>query len=168
MQAIVDCSLKFLHVSVGYPGSIHDARVLGLSGLFDLVNNQQILESPSRVINGTEVLPLIVGDSAYPLLKWLIKPYADRERLSSEERKFNIKLSAMRSVVERAFGMLKLRWRLVYKKVEQKTLKKTVIAACILHNICINHGDLCDGNAADSSSDSEDDEGQDIRRENGT
>ena len=143
MQVIVDCSLKFLHVSVSYPGSIHDARVLRLSGLFDLVNNQQILESPSRVINGTEVPPLIVGDSAYPLLKWLIKPYADRERLSPEERKFNIKLSAMRSVVERAFGMLKLRWRLVYKKVEQKTLKKTVIAACILHNICINHGDLC-------------------------
>ena len=53
LQAIVDCSLKFLHVSVGYPGSIHDARVLRLSGLFDLGNNQQILESPSRVINGT-------------------------------------------------------------------------------------------------------------------
>ena len=164
LQAIVDCSLKFLHVSVGYPGSIHDARVLRLSGLFDLGNNQQILESPSRVINGTEVPPLIVGDSAYPLLKWLIKPYADRGRLSPEESKFNIKLSAMRSVVEKAFGMLKLRWRLVYKKVEQKTrtLKKTVIAACILHNICIDHGDLCDDNAADSSSDSEDDEGQDI------
>ena len=144
MQAIVDCSLKFLHVSVVYPGSIHDARVLRLSELFDLGNNQQILESPSRVINGTEVPPLIVGDSAYPLLKWLIKPYADRRRLSPEERKFNIKLSAMRSVVERAFGMLKLRWRLVYKKVEQKTrtLKKTVIAACILHNICVDHGHL--------------------------
>ena len=170
LQAIVDCSLKFLHVSVGYPGSIHDARVLRLSGLFDLGNNQQILESPSRVINGTEVPPLIVGDSAYPLLKWLIKPYADRGRLSPEERKFNIKLSAMRSVVERAFGMLKLHWRPVYKKVEQKTrtLKKTVIAACFLHDICIVHGHLCDDNAADSSSDSEDDEGQDIRRENST
>ena len=81
-----------------------------------------------------------------------------------------MKLSAMQSVVERAFGMLKLRWRFVYKKVEQKTrtLKKTVIAACVLHNICIDHGDLCDDNAADCSSDSEDDEGQDIRRENGT
>lgn len=137
--------------------------------MFDLGNNQQILESPNRVINGTEVPPLIVGDSAYPLLKWLIKPYADRGRLSPEERKFNMKLSAMRSVVERAFGMLKLRWRLVYKKVEQntRTLKKTVIAACILHNICIDHGDLYD-NIADDSSDSEDGEGQDNRREDGT
>ena len=64
--------------------------------------------------------------------------------LSPEERKFNLKLSAMWSVFESAFGMFKLRWRLVYKKVEQKTrtLKKTVIAACILHNICIDHGHL--------------------------
>ena len=50
LQAIVDCSLKFLHVSVDDPGNIHNARVLKLSELFDLGNNQQILESPSRVI----------------------------------------------------------------------------------------------------------------------
>ena len=50
----------------------------------------------------------------------------------------------MRSVVERAFGMLKMRWRLLYKKLEQKlrSLKTTLIAACVLHNICIEHGDL--------------------------
>ena len=57
----------------------------------------------------------------------------------------------------RAFGTLKARWRIVWKKVEQKpsTLKKTVIAACILHNICIEKRDLCDmdNNDADDSFD---------------
>ena len=53
--------------------------------------------------------------------------------LSPEERKFNLKLSAMWSVFESAFGMFKQKTR---------TLKKTVIAACILHNICIDHGHL--------------------------
>ena len=42
------------------------------------------------------------------------------------------------------------------KKVEQKasTLKKTLIAACVLHNICIERGDLydTDGNDSDDSS----------------
>ena len=33
LQAIVDADLKFIPTSVGYPGSIHDARVLRLSGL---------------------------------------------------------------------------------------------------------------------------------------
>ena len=63
--------------------------------------------------------------------------------------------------MERAFGMLKARWRIALKKVEQKTstLKKTLIAACILHNICIERGDLydTDGNDSDDSSDDDND-----------
>ena len=48
-----------------------------------------------------------MADSAYPLLKWLVKPYPNRGHLTADEREFNKKLSAARSVVERAFGMLK-------------------------------------------------------------
>ena len=152
--------MKFIHVSFGYPGSIHDARVLRLSGLFDLGENEQILTSPKKIVSGTEIPPLIIGDSAYPLLKWLVKPYPDRGNLTPDEREFNKKLSAARSVVERAFGMLKGRWRLLLKKVEQqtRTLTKTVLAACVLHNICVDHGDLYDCSDSDSDdSDSEDD-----------
>ena len=70
----------------------------------------------------------------------------NRGHLPPDEREFNKKLRAARSVVERAFGMLKGRWRLLLKKVEQqtRTVSKTVLAACILNNICIDHGDLCD------------------------
>ena len=160
LQAIVNCNLKFTHVSFGYPGSIHDARVLRLRGLFDLGENEQILTSPIKIVSGTEIPPLIIGDSAYPLLKWLIKPYSNRGHLTPDEREFNKKLSAARSVVERAFGMLKGRWRLLLKKVEQqtRTLSKTVLAACVLHNICIDHGDLYNCSDSDSDdSDSEDD-----------
>ena len=49
LQAIVDSNLKFMNVSVGYPASIHDPRVLRLSGLYDLGHNEQR--------NGTEVPP---------------------------------------------------------------------------------------------------------------
>lgn len=63
--------------------------------------------------------------------------------------------------MERAFGTLKARWRIALKKVEQKTstLKKTLIAACVLHNICIERGDLydTDGNDSDDSSDDDND-----------
>jgi len=104
--------------------------------------------------------PLIMADSAYPLLKWLVKPYPNRGHLTADEREFNKKLSAARSVVERAFGMLKGRCRLLLKKVEQqtRTLSKTVLTACVLHNICFDHGDLYDCSDSDSDgSDSEDD-----------
>ena len=65
----------------------------------------------------------------------------------------------LRSVVEPAFGTLKARWRIALKKVEQKpsTLKKTVIAACVLHNICIERGDLYDTDNNDSHDSSDDD-----------
>ena len=160
LQGIVDSNLKFIHVTVGYPGSIHDARVLRLSGLYDLAENEQILSGPTRNINGTDIRPLLAGDSAYPLMNWLVKPYPDRGRLTPDQRKFNVKFSALRSVVERAFGTLKARWRIALKKVEQKpsTLKKTVIAACVLHNICIERGDLYDtDNDSDDSSDDDND-----------
>ena len=49
---------------------------------------------------------------------------------SGAEKVSNLKFGALRSVVERAFGMLKVRWRIALKKVGQKTsiLKKTMIA----------------------------------------
>ena len=134
--------------------------MLRLSGLFDLGENEQILTSPMKIVSGTEIPPLIIGDSAYPLRKWLVKSYPNRGHLQPDEREFNKKLNVARSVVERAFGLLKGRWRLLLKKVEQqtRTLSKTVLAACILHNICIDHGDLYDCSDSDSDdSDSEDD-----------
>merc|ERR1712239_109637 len=85
-------------------------------------------------------------------------------RLTPEQKKFNRKFSALRCVVERAFGILKGRWRLLLKKNEQKTstLKKTVIAACVLHNICIERGDLhdTDNGGLDDSFENDENEGR--------
>lgn len=55
--------------------------------------------------------------------------------------------------------MLKSRWKIILKTIEQKTtaFKKTVIAACVLHNICIERGDLHDADDSDSDCSSDDD-----------
>ena len=91
-------------------------------------------------------------------------PYQDRGHLPRDERKFNVKLSALRSVVERAFGMLKGRWRIVMKKIEQKVpnVTKATIAACVLHNICISLNDEYDGDESDSDGDDSSDDGGDF------
>lgn len=67
LQAIVDANLKFIRATVGYPGSIHDSRVLRISSFYDFAENEQILSGPIRNISGTDVRPLLAGDSAYPL-----------------------------------------------------------------------------------------------------
>ena len=157
LQGIVDSNLKFIHATVGYPGSIHNAQVLRLSGLYELAENEQILSGPTCNLNGTEIRPLLAGDSAYPLTNCLVKPYPDRGHLTPEQKKFNVKLSVLRSVVERAFGTLKGHWRIALKKIEQNTSTLKNIAACILHNICIERGDLYDTDNNDSDDSSDDD-----------
>lgn len=65
LQGTVNSQLLFQHIAVGYPGSIHDARVLRLSGIFDLAENGDILSSPTRMVHGALLRPMLVGDSAY-------------------------------------------------------------------------------------------------------
>ncbi|XP_068704073.1 uncharacterized protein [Montipora foliosa] len=130
----------------------------------DYYNRKQHYSVVLQDLGGTNIRPLIVGDSAYPLSSWLIKPYQDKGHLPRDERKFNVKLSALRSVVERAFGMLKGRWRIVMKKIEQKVpnVTKATIAACVLHNICISLNDEYDGDESDSDGDDSSDDGGDF------
>ena len=67
LQGTVNSRLLFQHVAVGYPGSIHDARVLRKSGIFDVAENEEILSARTRMVNGGLVKPMLVGDSAYPV-----------------------------------------------------------------------------------------------------
>jgi hypothetical protein len=49
-------------------------------------------------------------------------------------------------VIERAFGILKGRWRILLKRIDMPLhhLPSIVIAIFCLHNLCIIHGDAFD------------------------
>ena len=143
LQGVVDSTGLFLSVSTGYPGSLHDARVLRLSQIFDAAENDLILTEPTVDVNGTIVRPLIVGDSAYPLKPWLLCPFKDNGALSREQKKFNEELSKARIVSEHAYGLTKGRWRVLQKRLDEDSdrIPDAIIACCILHNICIVRGD---------------------------
>ena len=157
LQGVVDATGKFIDVSTGWPGSIHDARVLRLSTLYQRAENNLILTEPVKRINGVTVRPLLIGDSAYPLLPWLVSPYPHSHNLNRNQAKFNKILSKSRVTVERAFGKLKCHWRCLLKPLEEKTPKvpHTILTCCILHNICVLRADEFED---DHSSDEEDDE----------
>jgi len=55
--------------------------------------------------SGTEMPFVILGDEAYPLKTYLMKPFA-RKDLLCKEHVFNCKLSRARRCVECAFGIL--------------------------------------------------------------
>ena len=144
VQGIVDASVAYLSVSTGFPGSMHDARVLRLSNSCSLAEEKRILTMLYMDINGTHLRPLILGDSAYPLKSWLMRPFQDNGALTVARRHFNKELRKARIVVEHGFGETKARLRCLDKRIDEDTMKipHTVIACCLLHNICILMNDF--------------------------
>ena len=89
----------------------------------------------------------IVGDGGYPCSELpvaIITPY--REPLQGRvQSRFNHHHAKARSIIERAFGMLKARWRsLFFRALEvDHTFVPSVITACaVLHNICLTAEDI--------------------------
>ncbi|XP_030854170.1 protein ALP1-like [Strongylocentrotus purpuratus] len=138
LQALVDDKCLFTDILVGWPGCVHDARVLSNSSLYQKAQAGTLLPLQTKEIEGVQVPLFVIGDPAYPLLPWMMKGYADCGRLTPRQQNFNYRLSRARMVVERAFGLLKMRWRSLYKINESKVenVIHMVTAACVLHNIC--------------------------------
>ena len=143
LQALVDHEYKFLNVYVGWPGSVHDARVLMNSGLYSKCDSGAFPPNWPKVINGTSIPLFIIGDPAYPLTSWLIKPFSDCGRLTAKQQGFNYHVSCACCVVENAFGRLKGRWHSLMKRndTDIRFLPTLATACCVLHNIFEIHGD---------------------------
>ena len=75
-----------------------------------------------------------------------MKPYPETATITPSQRDFNKALSSARVVIEQTLGMLKGRWRCLLLKLDESIDKipQTIIACCILHNICIDVHDGMD------------------------
>ena len=139
-QCVVDHELMFTDVYVGWPGSAHDARVFRNSPLYLAAEAGQPLmpNTPTRSIGGTDIPLVLLGDPAYPIQTWLQKPYRTGVNTTADQRQFNYRLSRTRMVVERAFGRLKGRWRILLKTMETDITRVPFIflACTVLHNVC--------------------------------
>lgn len=78
---------------------------------------------------------MIVGDDAFPLQPYLMKPYPNRN-LGITQRVFNYRLSRVRRIVENVLGILTSRFSVFQKTnaLEPDKDEKVVFAPCVLHN----------------------------------
>ena len=86
----------------------------------------------------------LVGDAAYPCRPWMLAPYkGHKDGLTREEYYWNFVHISTRMCVERTFGLLKGRWRILRKMmdVHLKNVHDLVLTCLVLHNICIIFGD---------------------------
>ena len=95
-----------------------------------------------KKLNGILIPPLVVGDSAFPLQPWLLKPYGNAV-LAPKQRYFNYRHSRAGMVTEECYGQLKGRWQILLRKCESHTedVKAYTIACMVLHNTCIERGE---------------------------
>ena len=85
---------------------MHDARVFANSSLYADATAKRILHGDNRTIRGCEILPLLVADSAYPLLRWLLKPFANHGSLTQEQKHFNYRLLCARECFWEIEGLM--------------------------------------------------------------
>ncbi|XDV16254.1 hypothetical protein PO909_016050 [Leuciscus waleckii] len=135
VQLVCDADLIITNCVVKWPGSVHDARILRESALYrDLQTNR-----PDGII---------LGDSAYPLLPWLMTPFLIAN--TPAQARFNIAHCRARCVIERLNGVLKRRFAcLNYLRAEPQKACNITLACIVLHNIATKRNvPLCADNDA--------------------
>ena len=80
---------------LGFSGNLHDSIILQSTGLWDSILESCIFEIAKEVGN-VEIPPLILGDAAFSLRSWLMKPYADAI-VSPEQKYCSYRLNRVRS-----------------------------------------------------------------------
>ena len=145
LQGVVDSKCFFTSINTGPPGSLHDSAHFKSSELYRKVEEGVMggfHDDPMTWPSGLSFPPYIVADRGYPLLSWCITPFKKGPMgvpLSREELWFNRKHSSTRMSVERAFGILKARFKEIGTKSSLKLdfLPTVVHSCCVLHNILL-------------------------------
>ena len=111
MLALVDANYKFMYVDVGSYGADSDAGILRESGLYHALDQKKVgLPPSSHLPDGDSDVPyFLVGDAAFSLRSWMMKPHS-MKTMTAAERIFNYRLSRARRIVENAFGILANRY----------------------------------------------------------
>lgn len=142
LQAVVDANYRFIAIDVGAFGKESDGGVFSNSNLSRQLENGALYADMCITLPGTNtIVPhVLVGDEAYPLKTYLMRPYPQRSVLGPDEDRFNRRLTNARQVVECAFGILSNRWRILLKSIELSPdrVDNVVKCLCVLHNAIID------------------------------
>ena len=141
LMGICDASYRFLYVDIGAEGGAGDAGTWFRSRLNrKLENNTAGLPEPEPLPNDDQPIPYhLIGDDAFALKKYLMKPYSHRSQVN-EERIFSYRLSRARRTVENCFGLLQARLRIFGVTLYLKPRKAMAVtmAGCVLHNLFLD------------------------------
>lgn len=131
LQGIVDADQKFIDVFCGAPGSLNKWDVFGGSNIC-----QRLQQTTSSNV--------LIATAAYPPSDIIIPPYQINGQMTNLEEHFNLLLLPYRLLVKNAFTILTKRFPRLLQLSDQTNVGcvvNYVMAACVLHNLCILLGD---------------------------
>ena len=163
--AVCDFDMRFTYVAAGRPGSYHDTSVLYHAFEVDEGHFPHPPKGTNNIQSNILTLQLVtyimfclscagkyyVVDAGYPNRPGYLAPYkGERYHLPEWHRgmepttpreKFNRVHSSVCNVIERSFGLWKMKWPILYKmpKYSMLTQKKLVAATMVLHNFILEH-----------------------------
>ncbi|XP_036146300.1 putative nuclease HARBI1 [Monomorium pharaonis] len=130
---VSDYEGKILATNVAHGGRTHDARVWRASILSNHMQEMYVAGRKDA---------WLLGDSAYPLLPYLMTPKLNEPEGSPSARYTQCHIRA-RFCVERCIGVLKGRWRCLRKErslhYAPEVAARIVNAACVLHNVAVKY-----------------------------
>ncbi|KAL2641688.1 hypothetical protein R1flu_009275 [Riccia fluitans] len=91
--------------------------------------------------NGFELQPYLLGDQRYAMHPWLMVPFSFTGMSTPAQHFYNCKHVQGRLSIERAFGLLKARFRILENGINFFVgwAGKLVHATCILHNVIVKN-----------------------------
>ncbi|XP_068234389.1 uncharacterized protein [Palaemon carinicauda] len=103
-MAVADVTYKFLYVDVGAEGGASPGGTWSNRSLYDAVEeNRAGMPQPEPLPNDDQPVPYhFVGDEAFVLRTWMMKPFAHRSQVL-RERIYSYKLSRARRVMPLEF-----------------------------------------------------------------
>ncbi|CAN7981600.1 unnamed protein product [Ixodes pacificus] len=147
LMAVSDARYGFTYVDIGHYGGESDGGVFSRTPLFGvLADSGYGIPPPANVGSAGPIPYLMVGDEAFPLKPFLMRPYPGRGSESDREEylkmaTFNYRLSRARRLIENAFGIMASRWRILRRafRASEETTKNIVKACVALHNFLLKN-----------------------------
>lgn len=138
LLGICDAQYLLTHVDIGAYGRRSDGGIFWDSPMgqsFHGKNNN--IPNPSKLTVDGEPLPyVLVGDEAFQLTDYMLRPYPFKGGLNEDRKIFNYRLSRARRTIENVFGIMVSQWRLLKRPIDA-TVDNAMIylqAITCLHN----------------------------------